>query len=126
MFRSFHRWLKKKPTPHAHTHHPSKVEFLADQDGPFERELKARWSAVLKTHPTSLRAYLAQVRLSDTQTPSVALIVITTNGADTALLGKLAAEFKGVMASSQFVDVLFFGEAQESRLSNVCRPFYAA
>jgi SseB protein C-terminal domain len=126
MFRHLHRWLTEKPKPLVQPHHPSKVEFLAEHDGLVERQLKARWTSILQTHPTARRAYLAQVRLSEARTPSVALAVITTNGVDAALMGKLAAEFKTLMASSQFVDILFSSEAQETQLARVCKAFYAA
>ncbi len=51
------------------------VEFLGEQDGPPERELKNALCAAFDQHPSVARAYLCRVRHECTGDPAVALAI---------------------------------------------------
>ena len=58
-------WFKDKhqQTPHQLTPHTTR--FVAEQDGPAERDLKARFVELLSEQPTVERAYLALAEHGD-------------------------------------------------------------
>ena len=49
-----------------------KVEFVGEQDGPPERELKLRLVMLFENEPSVRRAYLARVRYENASTTDVA------------------------------------------------------
>lgn len=100
------------------------LEFLGDQDGPFERELKGRLSKLF-AHGVGVRtAYLARVHL-----PS--------SGGTTVLLGLVGRESRGVVEAASkvfaalaggetYLDIAYLGEDQARAAAKVCTPFFEA
>ena len=103
---------------------PKRIEFLYEQDGEFERELKARLTPVLGQHDSIRRAYLARVGYQPQETPMVALCLRTTEDAPRILADRLGAVFRPMAPPNLSLDILFMDEAQELDLRRVAAPFY--
>lgn len=58
------------------------IQFLAEQDGPIEQEIKARWKPILVTFPDVLRAYLAIASFDQLRTHQVVLCICSKTGED--------------------------------------------
>ncbi len=117
-------WFKKKPTAQIVV---PKVQFLGEQDGPSERELKLKLEAVLGKEPTVESAYLARVAYGDDSLPnSVALGVVAT---DNRRHGKIADAvgkvFHHMWIKSQYLDVVFLSPEKQKEIAAVCKTFYS-
>jgi hypothetical protein len=120
------RWLKRllgKPAL-AEVHVEPDVQFLGEQDGPPERDVKARWTPILVQCPSVQRAYLPIITLDRSATYHPALCIRSSAGDDPLLVDRLAAVFKERFAQSQMLDIMFVSAEQEEQLKRVCRPFY--
>ena len=100
-----------------------RVEFLGEQDGLGERELKVELTKWLSGDHRVRRAYLAKVGFQPGAAPSVALCVLSTNP-DPALIKGAAAIFGRLFATGNHLDVLFITQAQDEDVRRVCLPFY--
>ena len=103
---------------------PEPVEFVGEQAGPGEDELKAAFCEILAATPTVQGAYLARVFRGDALIPSVALCIRSSIGIDDKLDDRLTAIFKSRFRPDQRLDLLFLVEEEEWRLREVCPPFY--
>ena len=102
----------------------AEIQFLAVQDGPPERLLKTRLSAIFTFHRRLERAYLAQVRYSDES--GVARCLRLADGQKQEIAEVVGEAFGSIFGAHEHLDVLFVSENQESALRRVCRPFYSA
>ena len=100
-----------------------RIEFLGEQDGPAERELKARISGALDLFPSVHRAYLARVEFEPGDGVSVALC-LAADQPDPAVVRTIQKEFHGLFAQGAFLDILFVSAEQESDVARVCSAFY--
>lgn len=100
------------------------IQFLGEQDGPPERLLKKRLSAVFVFHRQLERAYLAQVRYADES--GVALCLRCVGGQNPQLAEVVGEVFGSIFGAHEHLDILFVSENQEAVLRRVCRPFYSA
>ena len=112
--------------PHPTERREPRIEFLGEQDGPPERELKSLLRIELPRLNAIKRAYLARIGFSPGAAPSVALCLVGTS-ADTRTI----AEYIGELFASQFskdahLDIVFIDSEQEGDLRRVCLPFYEA
>jgi hypothetical protein len=118
-----------KPSKPAETFTPHKIEFIGEQAGPVEDELKAKFCREFKRGP-SIRAvgsaYLARLSFGDSSQYSIALCIRSSVGVDHPLQKRLAQVFAEVFRSDQFLDILFIRDDQEQELRKVCKPFYVA
>ena len=118
---------------------PHHVQFVSEQDGPPERELKDRLAETLR--PMGIRkAYLAVVSYDERKGPQNAAgdgNALATTVALCLSLGDAAAEkhdivqrashdFASMFGPTQHMDIIFLTDQQELALSKVCRPFYMA
>ena len=101
-----------------------RVEFLGEQDGVAERELKALLLEALKLFPSVRHAYLARVGFQPAGTPSVA-ICLAADRPNPQVVREISAQFKSVFAKDTFVDIIFLSGEQQSDVARVCSAFYS-
>ncbi|HLW58730.1 MAG TPA: hypothetical protein VKV57_02265 [bacterium] len=113
-------------TPRLEGHIRSRVQFLAEQDGPPERILKAEFAKALSGIPHVLKAYLAVVRHNAGGGYDVALCLQSITGPDERLARKLSSIFARYFGAAQYLEILFLEGMQDQAVSRVARPFYLA
>jgi hypothetical protein len=101
---------------------PEPVDFVGQQAGPVEDELKRAFLQVIAATPTVQSAYLARIYRGSM--PSVAVCIRSTIGMDDKVENRLSAIFRSRFRADQRLDFLFLLEDEESRLREVCPPFY--
>ena len=82
-----------------------RIEFLGEQDGPAERELKARIGRVLDLFASVDRASLARVGFKPDDEVSVALCRAAKQP-NPAVLRAIQTEFRALFAKRTFLDVI--------------------
>lgn len=102
----------------------ARIEFLGEQDGPPERQLKTLLIEGLRQHSTVRRAYLARLGFAPVTTPSVALCLASTAGEDRRLVEICSGIFSSLFNSETALDIVFVSPEQEADLARVCSPFY--
>ena len=116
------RWLKHLFGRAAHTQF--EIQFVGEQDGPVEREIKARWRSIFEATPLVRCAYLAVATYDQAATFQPVLCVAHARGQDVALVDTLSEPFREQFHRSQALDILFLRQEQEEQLRKVCRSFY--
>jgi type III secretion system (T3SS) SseB-like protein len=99
------------------------MKFVAEQDGPCERDVKARWKSVLRHHSEVQRAYLVLAEYSDGQSQPV-LCIRSSRDKDVSLIDELAVPFKDIFASDCALDMMFLSAEKEKEVRDICSPFY--
>jgi hypothetical protein len=117
---SRHKKLSRPPQ----TFKPARIEFIGEQSGTVEDELKGKFRELFAKTPTVLCAYLARLSYGDPAGYSVALCIRSTAGVDQPLQKRLAQLFTDMFRRDQYLDTLFIRDDQEQELKKVCRPFY--
>jgi hypothetical protein len=102
--------------------HPS-IQFLGEQDGEPERQLKSALVRQFKTAGNVYRAYLVRVRYGGT-TSSVALAIAASGEGQKRIVESVRRVFSAQFTTGQHLDVMFPSSADEAALSTVCRPFF--
>ena len=102
------------------------LQFVAEQDGPVEQDLKARWMAILSLHPEVQRAYLALGTYDTSQSYQPLLCIRSSRGNDPRLVDQLAAPFKELFSQDCALDIMFISGERETELRQVCHAFYPA
>jgi hypothetical protein len=110
---------RSKPAPTFQRH----IEFLGEQDGVPERELKGGLSRLLNADPAIMRAYLAIVRYGDSG-HSIALCLASKRSTNLDLANRIGELFREMFKSDECLDILWVSKVQEQVLANVCKPFY--
>lgn len=100
------------------------IQFLGEQDGPPERELKAKWVERLEQETAPCLAYLARVRYSQAPQESVILCVYTEGANPMPLLKDLGRIFHGMFSKKEHLDMLPLSEGMRKAVDGVCRPFF--
>lgn len=103
---------------------PEPIDFVGQQAGPAEDELKGAFLQVLAATPTVHSAYLARIYRGKAPRPSVALCLRSAIGVDDKVEEKLADIFRQRFRGDQGLDFLFLLEDEEIKLREVCPPFY--
>lgn len=126
------RWLRPS-TPPVRPARPSRppdefraqsIEFLGEQDGAPERELKGRLTRVFEHRADVSRAYLARVQYGSTVDCSVVLALAADARQAKDLVGEVGGVFAATFNSSEHLDIVFLSEEQEVLLAQVCDPFF--
>jgi hypothetical protein len=105
----------------------SRVLFLAEQDGPVERELKTNLiENCLISHRSVSSAYLARVSYEETPGSTVALCLWGGIGNSAAIVECVGATFRRQFNVTQHLDVLFLDELQLQAIDKVAKPFHVA
>jgi hypothetical protein len=100
------------------------VDFVGQQTGPSEEELQAAFREVFAATPTVQSAYLARIYRGNAPKQSVALCLRSSIGVDDKIEERLSAIFRLRFRNDQRLDFLFLLEEEETRLREVCAPFY--
>ena len=103
---------------------PEPVDFVGQQAGPVEDELKSAFQQVFAVTPTVQSAFLARIYRGREPRQSVAVCIRSTIGMDDKVEDRLSAIFKSRFRADQRLDFLFLMEEEEMRLREVCPPFY--
>ena len=104
--------------------HRSEVRFLAEQDGPIEREFQRRLIELFREYETVTKGYLAAVDYGTPATFTVALCLRAFPNPDTELVKRIGNVFASIFSSAEHLDILFLEKEQEIHLRHVCRAFY--
>jgi SseB protein C-terminal domain len=99
------------------------LQFLGEQDGPPERELKFRLAQFFQSDQSVTTAYLARVAYGG-ESFAVALCLRARFGFDRGLAEELGKIFASIFGSHEHLDIIFLSEAQQSELAIVCKPFF--
>lgn len=102
----------------------SGVEFLTEQDGVPERELKAELHRCLQDTTVVQRAYLAAVQYSGKSVRSIALCLVAEPGCESKIVPTIGAVFSKMFNPKEHLDILFVDDQQELKLAHVCKPFF--
>lgn len=103
---------------------PERIQYIAEQDGDPERELKSRLTKVFEAYPALEKAYLVLVRYDEAPQGSVALCLVSRSK-DPALFKAVSTAFASVFATHVHLDILFITPGEAARVEKVCRPFYS-
>lgn len=101
-----------------------RVEFLGEQDGAPERELKAQVVKILERFPSVQRAYLARVGYQPAGQTAVAICMYSDHP-NVAAAGAIGDAFHALFSKGSFVDLFFLSAEQDVDAARVCRPFYS-
>jgi len=117
-------WFKNKNSQNPQKLTRLTTRFIAEQDGPTERDLKAAFTQVFREEPAVERAYLALAEHGDGTGAHVTLAIKSSFGEDQLLVRKLMSIFSEMFNSQEHLDMMFIREDQEHQLREVCAPFY--
>ena len=102
------------------------MEFLGEQSGEAERDLKSVLVVALRRFPNLARAYLAQVGYSPRARSSVALCIYPAEAQSRDVVDEVQRAFSLMFAKGVDLDILFLTSAEEEDLRRVCAPFFNA
>lgn len=100
------------------------INFVVEQDGTPERELKSKLVAFFNRAAWVRVAYLARVTYEDGGPMHVALCVRGQPGQNRVFGQRVGEIFASVFGSHEHIDVIWITPDQETVLVKVCRPFY--
>ena len=101
-----------------------KINFIGEQDGPPERELKAELTVLFAKLRLVTTAYLARITYGDAGTVQVALCVRAQPGQNRMFAERVGRIFGAMFGSHEHLDIIWLTPEQEPALTKVCRPFY--
>ena len=100
------------------------VEFLGEQDGPGDTQLKALLTRIVRAYPFVTDAYLARVCLPPARTPTVAICLVVDR--DNPMVERdMHAKFKILFSRGPLVDILYLSREQKADVARVCPAFYS-
>jgi hypothetical protein len=100
------------------------IEFLGEQDGVAERQLKDALVALLRRDPTVDRAYLARVRYNGKANGVVLGLLTDGDDESEALVKQVGAAFASIFNAKAHLDIIFLTDAQDADIRKVCAAFY--
>jgi hypothetical protein len=103
-----------------------RIQFLGEQDGPSEQELKRQLSDFLRCEREIQKAYLVQIARDATSTPNVALCLVGEQTNILQVVQCCGTIYNELFQSTECIEVLFLNELQRSEVNLVARPFYAS
>lgn len=102
----------------------SRIQFLGEQDGPPERELKAKLKDLFQLDQSVNTAYLAKVIYGEESHVTVALCLKIWFKTDRRLEKEVGKVFASMFGQQEHMDIVFLNDDQESELATVCSPFF--
>lgn len=100
------------------------LEFVTEQVGDAEAELKERLVRIFQRNTQVMLAYLVNVRYPNAHQIKVALCLKHSTGQDFELVREVGAEFGRMFNSEESLDIMFLKGDEEERIALVARPFY--
>ena len=119
-------WLRTSQKPSVEERQVPALHFVGEQDGKAERDLKAKWIALLSQTPDVKRAFLARAIPAGETTPTVLLCICPQLRDPDELVKRLAVPFRDEFGADQHLDIAFLSAAQEADVSLVAMPFFSA
>jgi hypothetical protein len=117
-------WLRTRQKVPVQERQESVLRFVAEQDGDVERELKAKWIAILSRHKGVTRAFLARASSGERAEPSVMLCICPRSAQDHALVQELAGPVRQTLSTDHHLDIVFLNSRDEAEVSRVAQPFF--
>jgi len=102
----------------------AQIQFLGEQDGIPERNLKQELVNFFLTYKTVQRAYLAQIRYNG-WADGVALCLVFPIGNEMEIVMAIQKLFSKMFGSHEYLDIIFLDKAQEGELSKCCATFFS-
>jgi hypothetical protein len=102
------------------------LDFLGEQDGPAERELKKQLTDFFSRAQWVRAAYLARVTYETMGSVNVALCVRGQPGQARAFAERVGCIFASIFGSHEHLDIIWLAPEQEAALTQVCRAFFDA
>ena len=102
----------------------TRVEFLGEQDGAPERDLKRELRDAFAEYPGIAQAYLALVGYQPADQKSVALCLVSKVPDDEAVVRRVADIFARSFGKDVRLDIIFVDKDQHADLQRVCQPFF--
>jgi hypothetical protein len=115
-------FLKKKPV--VEEHRAREVQFLAEQDGASEQDLKRVLTKLLEVDRDIERAYLVRVQYGSKRDVHVALCLDARVAKQVSVMA-LSSEFAKMFNNTQHLDVLYLNPVQRNAVAGVASPFYS-
>ena len=119
-------WLTRDTETGANKVTVDAITFLAEQDGPVEQSIKARWEPILKAHPEVTHAYLALASYSGQPSRGVVLGLVASATVDLGIIRGLSEPIRAMMSRDVALDILVLKSDQAVAIARVCEPFYLA
>lgn len=104
----------------------SMVEFLGEQDGVAERNIKSQWASLFEGQSGVARAYLAKVRYPCSGQVAVALCLVPSSRKVRHVAQEANGLFARMFKSGESLDTIVLTAEQEPQLRSVCDPFWGA
>jgi len=117
-------WFFKKKQRSSEELSVSKINFIGEQDGVPERELKSALNLLSIKNGNVLSAYLARVEYGDPSKLNVALCIRSEKQEDIKLKREAGRIFSSQFGTHEHLDIIFLRKDQETDLRQVCKPFY--
>lgn len=102
----------------------SRVEFVTEQLGEAETELKEELTKIFRGNTHVMLAYLVSVCYPDADQVKVALCLKHATGEDLDLMQEVGAEFGRMFNAQESLDIMFLKPEEEERIATVAKPFY--
>jgi len=106
--------------------HVRRTQFLAEQNGPSEQELKRHLANYFSCVPDVDRAYLVRVAHEKSTDQKVALCLAGGKAKAIEIVQSVSAIFHALFQNSESLDVLFLSDEQKSEVNLIADPFYKA
>lgn len=116
-------WLNTMTKKHTESTQVSHLQFLGEQDGVTERELKERLVECFLHSMNVQAAYLARVAYGGSAV-NVALCLRAESGPDRDVAENAGRIFASMFGRHEHMDIVFVDQSQESQLAKVCTPFF--
>jgi len=100
------------------------IQFICEQDGLPEKELKTKLTKTFIQDKGIQKAYLARVSYRCSDEYLVALCLSISSGNEVSRVKKVSKYFSSIFGQNQHLEVLFLDSELESCVSKVCTPFY--
>ena len=102
----------------------ARVEFVTEQLGDAETDLKEKLIRIFRVNTRVMLAYLVSVRYPEVGQVKVALCLKHLTGQDSELVQEVGAEFGRMFNHQESLDIMFLKPEEEERIATVARPFY--
>jgi hypothetical protein len=103
---------------------PERVQYIGEQDGGPERELKTAVSKVFDSYPGVTKAYLVRVKYDESAEVNVALC-LQSSVREMKLVDEIRSAFKALFRLGEHLDIMFVTPAEAQRIEGVCFSFFS-
>jgi hypothetical protein len=119
-------FLKKRKSAAPEAFRARQIQFVGEQDGGPERQLKEALAAHFGSGKIVKVAYLARAQYEVQGPVNVVLCVRANPSPCPELVTSISRTFASMFGTQEHLDIIFLSNEQESDVRRVCRPFYAS